>query len=152
MTHAHGVCLTGDKEHPDLCVPEKSDANKIPEAIRANVPIMFTRKTQIPVAKVLPRPLFLMKNWMRRSNDGARLIDRANRGTLKESGRRRPSRAQSDLNNPNDTRRSSTSVTCHALHQWLSKVTASTSSRVKNCTAILRRAANAVQVIEQMKA
>lgn len=47
------------------------------------VPTMFTRNTQRPVATAFPLPVFFMRNAMKRSNAGARLTDRANRGTLK---------------------------------------------------------------------
>ena len=46
------------------------------------VPRMFTKKTQRAVAKVLPLPVSLIRNAIRRSKAGARLMDRANRGTL----------------------------------------------------------------------
>lgn len=62
--------------------PEKREARPTAVAMRLRVPMMFTRNTQRPVAKAFPLPVLFMRKVMNRSNAGARLTAKANRGTL----------------------------------------------------------------------
>lgn len=54
-------------------------------AMSVQVPTMFTKNTQRPVATAFPLPVFFMRKAMNRSNAGARLTDNANRGTLRRA-------------------------------------------------------------------
>lgn len=63
--------------------PDRADASRMPVVISVMVPNMLTRKTHNPVATAFPRPVFLMMKAISRSKAGARLTDRAKRGTLR---------------------------------------------------------------------
>lgn len=62
--------------------PDKREASRMLQLRNIKVPKMFTKKTQRAVPKVFPLPVTRIMNAIRRSNAGARLMDRANRGTL----------------------------------------------------------------------
>ena len=62
--------------------PEKREAKRMPVAMSVQVPKMLTKNTHRPVATAFPLPVFFMRKAMNRSNAGARLTERAKRGTL----------------------------------------------------------------------
>lgn len=80
----HIVCVYLSETTNDVSQrsPENREARRIPVVINVIVPRKFTRKTQRPVAKALPRPVFLMRKPIKRSKKGARLTANAKRGTL----------------------------------------------------------------------
>lgn len=58
------------------------EARTMQVAMRLRVPSTLTRKTHSAVAKALPRPVFVMRKEMNRSNVGARATATPRRGTL----------------------------------------------------------------------